>query len=714
MNHDDERRLQAIADEIIRKQNALPESSLDSKQQSAEEIIFDTLNISQPALKAAKAVFEMNDQAEIVSSQLDEPEIQELLTRRHELVMLARLGDNVRFMRGVTDLENAVDQFLRNPNTHFNSANVRKKLKSAEFDVYFKKYQYFNARAHAVTNTARERISAWMQIEVDTTPLDKTNELKNVHGQELGRVLMAMSAEMSKEGRGLRLREFGNLCQLFLTIVRKDREKTHLIAKSRNSSEETLTKILLEMTAVRPVDIQQEFEKLPTELVRTAKLGLPMYRLFVGFVDILADAIVEVDHPHHEVAVELLTLVNSFEFSGLNIPDGADTQPFNYQLFQGLANKDFYGLFNYQDFIMRLSELAETSPVNKEWYVAFRQYALAASHFFAHEVVFELDRAKQVIFGPETRSHTEIDLADALERIFQKGSSPMVQIMADGWNYEITGHSFRTDRFQLLVEGRRVQKNHYIVNAEVSLMNLEGEESTDKAMQKFRYQVRIENGIPTVYFPVVDSHNSDAVIEEQALEQVRLVIDSVYRQVIEEESQKESKTYQTREKSVNQRKFGNRQERLASYVKSDKKEPIQDPMSAESFRSESAEEDAVRLLVPSTLEVSPGLKSKMEKQGKKGSFAQIYADTADFLIRYNTSEDAKPGRGIQMTDVYGPNGETVWRFRPNSWTRAIAVSMSEGEAIVVHVDNRDSVYGDTTDMVKMVAREVDKYLRGQR
>lgn len=720
---EDQERLMRIAAEAAKARTESPAAAKASRG-DAEQIIFETLEISQPTLRVAKTLFAYHDSADVVSKEMDTPEVKGMIARRHEIALLVRLGDNARFHEALAELEAKHQQFLQNDENHPRSrTSQRKYRKPDDLKSYVKKYSYFKTRVEALRSTTKSRLSGWTNQQVDVAQLSSENEFANITGKELGPILIAKSNELAQESRSLKLREYGALCELFLLVVRGDRQLTGLITHSKNAEEESLTKILLEMTAARAINVAQEFPTLAQETLAVSKRGIPLFKLFTGFVEELSEAIIDTDHPFHELSVELLTEINSFVFSGVAVPEEVSSQPFNFQFFHGLANKDFFGEFNYQDYILKLSELADLDHPNQEWYAAFRDFALSASRLFRHEIVYEASRAQTAIFKDTPETTTEINLQVALDEIFKLSHTPFVSVIVDGVYNRVKEFDFKSDQFVMHIDARRLKGNVYLINVVAQVVDEVKDLATAPQLRhKFRYQLRIEDGEVSAFFPVLDTEAGSENLKEVAIEQVRKALKYVRNDMVAKAAVGSSETSSIeltdRPGITASTKLGTHQQRIDEYSPIQKSQPDKPAQSTAAqdntlMHSELAETDAVRFLVPSSLFVSPALQNKMEKQGKKGAFAAISTDTQEFIARYNEATTAKPGKGIQMTDIYGPNGETVWRFRPNYWTRAIAVSISEGEAVIIHVEYRDSVYGDAKDMIKMVARELDKYYREQ-
>jgi hypothetical protein len=461
------------------------------------------------------------------------------------------------------------------------------------------------------------------------------------------------------------------------------------------------------------MDVSAEQQMLGDELSVLMSSGKLLYKLFTTFNEHIPEALATIDHPGHQLTVELLTLVNRFQFADLDLPEYAIHQPFNYQLFHGMSRRDFFDLENFQEFIVNLEQNARLEGPNAAWYQALRDYAVSISRYFKHEVVFDAEVAQQKIFGIPN-GEVDSDLAVELPALLDLGSSPVVQISAESMDGSVGGYTFSSPMFLFHVSARRIAKEMFIVNADVMTLH-DSENGEINEMRKFRYQVRMNKGEISVYFPVIDELNITPQLEQVAVEQVHRCIHAVYLQQStgivtgqKFESIPDSGTYTTK-------KLGDRDERMAQHemLKLQQAEKTLAmkavKVAPEVSSSESAEQDAVRQVVPHTLYVTPALQERMNKQGKKGAYVDIFADLTSFLTRYNNEKESKPGKGIQLTDVFGPKGESVWRFRPTYWTRCIAVTVGEGEAVIVDVDDRDAVYSGAKDMSKMVAREMSKY-----
>ena len=714
---DDERRLEMIRKAALEAQRPLDQPRRD---------VFEALNLSSATVAAAKKLYAENELKTRVSELSDQPEVEAVLEENHTLLLMAKYGMAARMLRAKAELQAAAKKFMANPENSYNSDTIRRKYRKDEPGriEYAKRYSLFPQHVDVFANVTDEQVSIWNTYQLDQPGL-RTD-------QTLGEYLHSYAAEFKQHKRArIKLDDFATLARLFLSVIRRE-HATHgnEVAKSQTPSEELFIKTLYELGTARAEFAEQIMAQLPRELITVCRDGLPLVELFAVFYQQLVETIVDAEDHNHQLAIELLTELNTFQLTQLTIPAELRAQSFNYQLCHGLVHRDLLGDFNYQDFMCRLNDLANTPSANQEWYQTFQAYLVTSAEHFNYHPVYEAERITTDVFDTTAHHHIDVDLAAAIEVVLGNGGQPQFTVFSDDKIMPPGLVSLQSDRFIFTAQARRVRADHYIINNELSLIG--SKQAADDAdglfhnrVSKFRYQVRVEHGNVTVHLPVIDADQLTPEVEALALYHTKLLITVVAEDITAErpDTSKKNFTYIDLNKNTQVKKPGSRTERMNAYqAEREQTGPVADTeelrehlqaISPESLEISTVEEDAVSKFLPLQIVLPSALQRDVEKRKAKGTYAELVQLADSFVTAYNQAGEAKPGRGIQLTDVYGPDGENVYRFRSSSDTRCVVVELEDGTGLLVDIDKRDEVYGGALEMRKKVARELDKYYREQ-
>lgn len=414
-----------------------------------------------------------------------------------------------------------------------------------------------------------------------------------------------------------------------------------------------------------------------------------------------------------------MTALNQFSLPETIVPPKLSSQPFSFQFSFGLMQRDVVDNANYQEMILNVHQLSQSEGENREWYQALFDYIVTASNEFSYRVLFTADATERELFDTTKGMPEMTELSDSLQRVLLAGDSAQVTTIVSSHRLPIEEVPLQGSHYISYLHARRVAKGSYIVNIDLRVGQ---DQQTDAEFIRngvFRYQVRVNDGETSVYLPLIDREDASDELNKASQEFAQYIFHLIDQELQENEAAQRDLAEAGRVSRENAyRKSGNRAERIEEYNKRKAAEEegefnthIDEQKDEEFFVVSSAEEDAVSPFLPSDIIVSESMRREMEKRSKKGSYARIYGETAEFIEKYNEAGDNKPGRGYQLTDVYGPNNENVWRFRVTYGIRCIVADLGGGKALMISAEDHDDAYGDVTEIRRRVANEIAKYWR---
>lgn len=718
-NFDDERR--AHIQRMIDQQK----ESRSLQASRRDDDIYQTLELSKPTAIAARKLEAVNDSMTEFSAMTSDENVSAVMDRNLALILMARNGSARRFLAGQNEVLAASQRFLANEENHYNSRTMVRKYKDeGKRREYAMQYERFGQYVRAMVKLSNEQMSVWNSYLMTEELTPAEHPFGKVENRLFGDVLHHYSAEFKRQRRDrLNTADFSTFCELFLSVVRMEKQQGTALKRSTNTSEERFVKMLFELSGVHLHNVDELLEQLPPSLAALIKDGRPFVEFIQAFITQLLEAIVTEDHPAHEQAVELLTELNSFRIEGVPIPGHLLSQSFNYQLCNSFAHKDFFGDFNYQDFICKLSDLANSNSPQREWYAAFLSYLRQSQEYFNYHPVYEAERAAELFDRTLHGEDVEVTLATNVRKIFDPLQSQNLSIYTDEQMLPPETSAIQGN-FTSVVQARRMKGDSYVINTVLTVI---GDKSSDQGglfvrkLQKFRYQVRIDEGQVSVHLPVIDRENISDELRSVALLHTATVIGLLAEEVEESDVHAPHRFQFVESTPVSvHKKSGNREQRMAEHAAMKDSEPVDSEkvraaqQSTENIQVSSVEEEAVSKFLPNHILLSPSMSKDIERGSKKGATAVLSRQVSEFVTQYNAAKPSeKPGKGIQLTDVYGPSNENVFRFRTSYQTRCIVVEIEGGVGLLISIDNRDDAYSGAGEMRKVVARELDKYYRSQ-
>lgn len=712
--------IQKLMDKLA-KQTDVSGIRSQKEMKSTEDQVFEVLAISQSTTKAGRKLFDVVNQVNLAGVEYGTREVMQFFEEYRDLSLLPRFGYTAQLYEAYAPFLKAGIKFLSDERNHYNNSDLRRRFKKRdELQAYAEKYANFPNRLQAVAAAMRSELSYWMRSEIPSDFFEAESLLVQHKTMSLGLTVHELIKEFGKrKSESLKLGEYVELCQLFLWQVRNEKQQFSQIIVSTSSEDQTLAKLLFELAGgmhLSPVDVKG---KLPKNLERFYNSGIDTYNLFVAFFRDFSKALTDTEHPGHQASVELMTELNTFTMPEHRVPQIFASQPFTFQYLFGLVSRDAADNANYQEIIVNLHRLTQEAQRNQEWYQSLFKYTVAATKEFSYKVLFTAGATEAELFDTSKVMPQMTELAQSLDRVLRAGDTSQVTTIVSSHRLPIQNVPLKGIAYQAYMRARRIAKQSYVINVELKVLekDLDEEELVRNGM--FRYQVRVNNGETTVYLPLIDRETASEGLNRSAQEFVQCVF-----YVIDEELRADRKAQQDFAaankvlQGVSINKQGSRAERIEAYKKKKKAEQdgafnieVNEQKDEENYVLSSAEEDAVSRFLPSEIIVSESMRLEMEKGSKKGPYARIYGKTAEFIEKYNEAGESKPGRGCQLTDVYGPNNENVWRFRVTYGIRCIVADLGGGKALMISAEDHDDAYGGVNSIRLRVANEIAKYWR---
>lgn len=686
----------------------------------AWELAREFFAISPQVIAAGKKFIDVDPIRLELRTALQETDAQIYSGNYQDLSMIVNIGDSVRQYQSRTFLIKMVKEFLHDPHNNPHALKMKNRLRTEEkYDEYNMLYNSLELRLNAFMNDPngmRMYFADWAVLNVDLSQLPRDNFFVQLRETEVIAALQACAVEFQQQKTQELDFLFVDITEYFTQIVQQELTSTSFPEKEH----ELFTYILLRSFA----DIGQKnipkVNRFPEVLKSCYWAAAPIVNLLDVFIQEFPVALTNSDHPGHQQAVDLLTLLNTYPLERENKRNQAvgTTLPGINQFCVGLIIRDFYNRNNYQEFALDMERLSQSGTTNAPWATSFLEYMKNIETETSLHAVFQAKDVALRVFDLERVPQTTIALDQACEKLLQRTNSYFYQfnerqVLSEEHN---NPQFFTHGNLELaLLRIGQLQAGTYTIAVEL-LAFYENDSSSDGqtiTVTKFRYVVIVNEEVTSV-LPVIDRDQLTPEMLNATIEFVkRAVADHLAKiDIAEVEKGREvgdQKSFTSISSKTGKKKIYDRQQRLIAHqeqkqqeestqnsaeirlsqraIQGDKPENLQQVAGASS--------EALNIFFPTRIDLLPSLQKELmkAKKGREHHYRQI---VDSFRNLYNAAEQIKPGKGEQLTRIHGPHGENVWSFRLSYSERCIVVDSGKGDGvgIVVEVGNHEDVYSN--------------------
>ncbi|MBW7955698.1 hypothetical protein H3C66_03100 [Patescibacteria group bacterium] len=678
--------------------------------------LLDTLKISAETHRIAAKLMHLTSDYQQLNVEVNRPGMLEFVRDNPDLMTMARLGFYSRIILAVQELERAAQEFIDNPrNSPIHSHVVKRYKNSTEYSQYFTRYNMFAPTVRVMVENTDSQYALWMTRMIPPTATDEYNQFGvAAETQKLGQIVVNHSHRKAKQDRrGVKAAEYRDLAQLFVPVVRYEAEEQPLILSSEKTSKEQLARIFFDLINTYELRLtHEELKKIPAFLQEAVKQGIPLYQLFCDFLTELPNALANPHHAGHLATLHLVSELNRFQVEARGEVAEFHAQMFNYHLAAGLIEKDFNGSANYQQFVYNLSRLAESDDPNAAWYQAVSEYFIKGSKHFEYQIACEAADIPQRIFDSSRNIPSYYAVGDKIEEILQTGNYDTVQLLVGDELYPIEKTLLRGKQYTSFFFVERTGEESYGIDVQVAITT-DGQTQDGEAREetiKFRCRVDVIKNQLFVHLPVANKHVVSYDTELAIIQHVRQMFGLVNIEEVRktDEEQLTQQSTQVGQKGDRQRRKKEYAERKAAMSPEQRDVNIQPTALKKEVSPGTAVEREESYYFPQILVFDRDLWDEVKNPGAKGRFVRIAEIIKAFTDEYNMATKDKPGKGIRLAEVRGPNGEPVWRFKSSHDTRCFVVGLPNGIGWVVHVDDRGDVYDDKHEMRRMIAAIMER------
>lgn len=706
----------------VRPQN--PEKLTEDEMNA---VLLEVLQISPPCSRLATKIFRYPALYGTLVDTMNHPAIADYASKNIDFSHISRFGHYSRVLNTVAEFRAEVQKFLKRPEHMV--PDTRSGLPTKD-DIAntLRRYRNFEKVAGLVIEDAASYAGAWMSwmpravdLSPDNAYLDAVKE-----GMTVGEILLSVARELPYQsinlGHSFDSVQYTDLIEVLYSIVRREAAEVFpTIQVVEEIDQEKLSKVILDMTAAFEYHLPAEVRRSLPSLLRNAYSdGLPLYRVLFGLVRQFTEALVHDEHLGHQVTWKLFESLNQFELEGKTYHSDLTNQMFTFLLGAGQIQLEFSGRGDYQELILNLETLAKKDGPRKENYQQLLDFMIRCSTHFPHKVLTSANDLNEELFDLEQVKTYTYDFADRLRAIFKAGQYEVLELTLNEHVTPIAETSLRGEKYDTVMIIKLVDADHFVIDMMTTTVQdraVPHELGYRLDMRRFRCQLFVSNGRISTFIPVAYRDQVNPAIEEALINHAKLVVGLVDISEVEAQTlldQIDENSDQSSQSSP--RKLGTREERKAAYqaaqqVDVDHIRPVRREKNtiSDSLETVTTESEQFALYVPHELILSSALSEEIAKAGKKGSRAKVLQDTAKFFSRYNSQSESKPGKGIPMTAVTGPNGERIWRFYVNYDVRCIAVEVGGGKALVVMTEDHDGAYKDYDKISNVVAQALERY-----
>lgn len=700
---------------------------------SAEQVksaIFNTLSICPEAARLARTIFALTESYRQLNGDMSTPHMLELAKNNPDVVTTVRLGYYARIIRTRREFRKVTREFLTDLNKHYLSQAVMKRFKTVDaLESYTEKYQSFAGTVRVIDTNTAHQVAAWMGKFPKAADLDQENQYIGTTKVEIGDTLLQIAKEHGKQREhGLDPVQYRDLAELIVSIIRQEVKESNFVPQRLKTTTEPLAQVLFDLVNTYEVELTSEqLRRFPAFSLDSYKHGKDLYALLIDFLNQLPEALMKYDHPGHVITRRLVHELNGFEVEGRpNANDGQlFSKMFNYHLVASMIEKDFGGYVNFQEFMYYFAALARREDPNHAWYQDMLEHFVEMSHHFFLQAAVTAEDVEHRIFNMRKYQVTEIDLAKKIKGILGTGDYQTFTYLLTEKLVPIELTALQGDRYTSFFYGIEESEDVYRIQVQIVVEHVSPDadpEDQAETSMKFRYELKVIGGEVQLYMPITNRDELSPFAERAAVEHVKRMLAIVDVDQLAEDEAASTKQQPSTEPA--NKKFGNREERMRQHQEeklaqsngstSSLQIKLAAPRPAQpSLETEAGDTKSETLLTyPPYLILSSDLRDDVKDAGKKGRYSRIYADLKEFIRAYNTAPAEKPGKGIHMDGVRGPNRETVWRFKSSYKTRCVVVEVDrEGQTVglVIHVDDRNDVYEDKEEMRRIVKAAVSRY-----
>lgn len=545
-----------------------------------------------------------------------------------------------------------------------------------------------------IGNVAANQLNPWQLTALTETDADLLKIMtKGSPHANYGEALLFMLKEFRQSKKGsLSTAELRSL----LTFFTKQAREEGKVNKVVDLDNKTLVETLFELFGFVN---QREFEDLnPSDhpkmhkIVQGSDIVVSLVDFYRAFADGFFEALLNPEHPCHDLAVDFLREMNTFNHIETFADNRFDGRQFSFILATSLIDQDLLSQrqVEFPQICLALSRLGQDSPVlaeaaqtlievSRERHDCFPFYANELDALFSsteelettavhHDLVSKIEHAK-IVF-----SQARFYLA------LQEGEIDPTDLGLCA-----------CDRYQVHAE---INAHTGVINIMVNVLQRE----EDPTLKKVRFVVTTMTDRPEVRFQIHDTAVSDTVIHSALHLASKMVefLDTFADETLAERTER-AETFKQKTKG-NDVALPKRVKPQPEHPQPDSKKKKKkhqrvqpDPLELPPTLAEEVSSDSLPVLVEIAAHYEATHQKALRKS--KGSAAVLAGELEQTIARYNSSPDEVKLRLItQLVELEGPNGETVWRLKLNeNDARAFIVTIN-GRAVVFAVERRDKAY----------------------
>jgi hypothetical protein len=635
--------------------------------------------------------------------------IQEMIDGRPQVFLAVYQGAFAEVVESFLRIKRASEAFLANENNHPSHPNLRKRMKNAAmFREYEMKYTKVGRLVASFLPGIHSYQPLWMNEPLPANVFSDQNEIASAGGETYGEVYVEFVNDFAQtKHEMLSMGELEDLLDVFIACLRREEMKSSVLTLGIPVEKQTLARMFFDYILMDRQNVTiKDLSHFPKNVKEMFLRGSKSLEVFRSFFSLIPTVLTDPEHPLHAKVIQFLTVMNSFSMPALPNDEGMvfGDQTFTSLYCELLIYSDYNLITDFTKLMLKLKELSEQEGPNQEWYQQFFTVLYQKNAHLPTKIALEC-RDTSEVFLPVKDVPSVPDYAAVLDQIFEANNTTELS-----WHYshdvvlpEEIG--LRGDAFFCRVNLEKLGANVSEVQVETAVVHIDPENENNKYTIKFKMMAHVRQDGVELYIPILDPENSGQLLLTAGTYFVRL-INTLYSEYSQLSDETQTKVRTT---------LPNRADRLAAYTAKSKDDTPQTQKYTGAVRStlyvdNTLAEEVARNILPDAIEISEVVRREINKKEKKGASARIHQEADQFVADYNAAEKGKkPGKGIQVTDVFGPNGEKVWRFKPTYHTRCLIVDLSDGRGLLIHVDDREDIYDKATSLRKLVSREVHKH-----
>lgn len=705
-----------------------PENPEKLTEEEMDAVLLEVLQISKPCARLAAKIFRFPDIYATIVDDIHQPGIARYVEENIDFSHIVRFGHYSKVLATVAEFRREVRKFLQNPEQLRSAAlDVRNPTKD-DIATYVRRLRNFESVADLVIKDSASYVGAWLSWKPRLEDISSDNAyLADVEaGSSVGEILLSVARELPHaslaKGHSFDSVQYTDVMEILYSVIRQEAaESFPTIYATEEIDQEKLSKVLFDLIAAFEYHLPTEVRSVLTSPLRSAYSdGVPMYRVLFGLMRQFTDALVHDKHIGHQVTWKLVDVLNSFRLAAKSYDSELSEHMFNFLLGAGQIQLEFSGMGDYQEFIVLLEKLATKESPYQQRYQNLLDFMIRSSTHFPHKVMVTGAHLSEELFDIKRITHYSFDFAERVRDIFKAGQYEVMELTLNERVTPISETSLRGEKYDTIMLIRRFADDRYVIDMMTTTVQdrpVVHELGYRLDMRRFRCQIFLEDGRVSTVIPVAQQEQMHPEIESAIIQHAKLLVGLVDIEEVREQTLRELQSEAGPLSPQDQSPWSSdREQRKASYEasRSQRQDPVQPERKVASVKqdqgdADSTESEQFALYVPHELVLSVSLREEMKKAGKKGARSKVLQDTSKFFSRYNAQSDFKPGKGIPMTAVTGPNGERIWRFYVNYDVRCIAVELGSGKAMVVMTDDHDGAYKDYDKIARVVAQALDKY-----